>query len=205
MTLSLSVRATALKGVKQARAAEHLATDAKYDATAAALEARLEAPETWQEGAMDLAKKYPADMRVTPGPIDNAVMMLGPTCQPHIGHDNDMVLEMCYAPGKFPAPDARPSCIALLKGDENDPRAKTWYHVVKPGKLDEALRWAAQHGGLYGATLHLSRLPAWKVAEVDSTKLQRLWVFLLVTGVAEEPATEAPATGERYSKHRKLS
>ena len=144
---------------------------------------------------MEIAKKFPTKLCVTPGIIDECVMnVFKPVCTNYAAHNNDIVVEVCYASG-YPYGAACPAWIAKLKGFAQPPPhgCKSWYHVVRPLNLAEAFDWTLNNGTAYGATLRLTRLSQDKVEQTTNNvrTLQSARVLLLVDGVQmDEPLTQ---------------
>ena len=128
--------------------------------------------------------------------------VLKPVCTKYAAHDNDIVVEVCYASG-YPYGADCPPWIAKLKGFAQPPPygCKSWYHVVRPPNLAEAFDWTLRNGTAYGATLRLTRLSQHKVEQNSYTisTLQSARVLLFVDGVQmDEPLTQ------EHPKRRKV-
>ena len=203
--LQQAARATARASVDDAKAAAHRRVEEEYAALAAMLEQRMgdvvQALLPPHEASIRLAARFLDTLCVLPGKcIDSDIMTyLKPRLVHHAADDNDMVVEISYT-NKYPFGEARPAWIAVVQGG-NFPGCKEWYHIlqVQPAdNLAKAVAWAAGDGRQWGATLHVTKLPSWKVEDSFHNKLQRQRALLLVDVVTQEP----PATAPRPTKRR---
>ena len=204
----MSAHATVRGSVADARAAAHRRVEEQYNALVDKLEQcvgdvvhALLPPE---EMSMNLVARFPDKLCVLPNKsIDSDVMeILKPKLVKHAADSNEMVVEICYAPGRYPSPQSRPPWIVVLKGDVNDPRCKSWYHILKvhPDNLATAVDWAKSDGKPWGANLRVTRLPARKVGPDARTRLEQLRALVLVDAVTQEPLATVPHQPKRLRR-----
>ena len=211
--MALSARATAQKAAQYARATEQRKLErkydedrrslsAKYDMQAAVLQERLGDVASTLDlgGSLDIARRFPTQLCLTPGIIDECVMnILKPVCTPYNEHNNEMVVEVCYPSGyTFYCP----CWIQKLKGRGDappPPGCKSWYHVVNLDlvNLNDAFAWTRCEGAKNGATLRLTKLSPEKVEPSFHPQLRKAHVLLLVDGVEMEEPTTQPRGKQR--------